>query len=508
MIATLNSTTPQLEELKARVTEIYDINAAVSVLSWDQATYMPSGGAGARGRQMALLRQMAHQKLVDPRLGQLLADLETGQKNGDYHSPEASLIRITRRNYQRAIQVPGDFVAQFSAHRSRCYEAWAKAKEEDNFALVQPELEKTLDFTREYAGFFSGYDHIADPLIEEVDYGMTTATLRPLFAQLRQKLVPLVEAISSCPQPDVSCLQQGFDRQKQLQFTLNLLRQVGYDFRRGRQDESLHPFTTSFSIGDVRITTRVRENNLTEALFSTIHEMGHAFYEQGLDPSLEGTPLAEGTSAGVHESQSRLWENLVGRSPEFWQYFYPQLQGIFPEQLKDVALDQFYRAINRVERSLIRTDADEVTYNLHVMIRFDLELELLEGSLEVRDLPEAWNARYQSDLGVCPESDRQGVLQDVHWYTSTLGAMFQCYTLGNIMSAQIYQAALQDLPHIKDNIAQGDFAPLHQWLIEHIYQFGSVYTPLELMQKVTGSDLTITPFVDYIEQKYRQLYDF
>ncbi|HBQ98698.1 MAG TPA: carboxypeptidase, partial [Cyanobacteria bacterium UBA11691] len=301
---------------------------------------------------------------------------------------------------------------------------------------------------------------------------------------------------------------QGFDRQKQLQFTLNLLRQVGYDFDRGRQDESLHPFTTSFSIGDVRITTRVRENDLTEALFSTIHEMGHAFYEQGLDLTLEGTPLGEGTSAGVHESQSRLWENLVGRSPEFWQYFYPQLQEMFPEQLKLVSLDTFYRAINRVERSLIRTDADEVTYNLHVMIRFDLELELLEGSLEVRDLPDAWNARYQSDLGVCPPSDRLGVLQDVHWYTSTLGAMFQCYTLGNVMSAQIYQAALQDLPHLKDNIAQGNFAPLQNWLIDRIYQFGSVYTPLELMQNVTGSDLKITPFLDYIQQKYRQLYDF
>lgn len=323
MIATLKSTTPQLEELKTRVTEIYDINAAVSVLYWDQSTYMPSGGAGARGRQMALLRQIAHQKLTDPSLGKLLADLQTQEKTWDYSSPEASLIRLTYRNYQRAIQVPGDFVAQFSAHRSRCYEAWAKAKEEDNFALVQAELEKNLDFTRQYANFFSGYDHIADPLIEEVDYGMTTATLRPLFAQLRKELVPLVEAISSCPPLDVSCVQQGFDRQKQLQFTLNLLRQVGYDFYRGRQDESLHPFTTSFSIGDVRITTRVRENDLTEALFSTIHEMGHAFYEQGLDRTLEGTPLAEGTSAGVHESQSRLWENLSGDRQNFGSIFIP-----------------------------------------------------------------------------------------------------------------------------------------------------------------------------------------
>ncbi|WP_430540914.1 carboxypeptidase M32 [Roseofilum casamattae] len=506
-MSTLTPTSDRLQQLQTWVTEIHDIYAAAALLYWDRATYMPSQGVAARGRQMALLRQIAHQKMTDDRLGELLANLRS--QAGDFapHSAEASLIEVADRNYQRAVQVPSEFVARFSRHRTDCYDAWARAKEDDNFAIVQPKLEKTLELTQEYASYFSGYDHIADPLIEDVDYGMTVATLRPLFSQLRQELVPIVEAIAACPAPDTSCLQQTFDRQQQLDFTLDLLQQLGYDFSRGRQDESLHPFTTSFSIDDVRITTRVREDDLTEALFSSIHEMGHALYEQGFDRQLEGTPLAEGSSSGVHESQSRLWENLVGRSHQFWKYFYPQLQQKFPQQLADVSLDTFYRAVNNVERSLIRTDADEVTYNLHVMIRFDLELELLEGSLAVRDLPEAWNARYESDLGVRPPSDRLGVLQDIHWYTSNIGAMFQCYTLGNLMSAQLYDAVLKADPNLLENIAAGNFASLHRWLIDNVHQFGCRYTPSELIVKATGAELSIAPFLNYIRGKYSQLYD-
>jgi carboxypeptidase Taq len=263
---------------------------------------------------------------------------------------------------------------------------------------------------------------------------------------------------------------------------------------------------TNFSIGDVRITTRVYEDDLGQALFSTIHEMGHALYEQGINRSFEGTPLAGGTSAGVHESQSRLWENIVGRSYGFWQFFYPQLQAAFPAQLKAVPLDTFYRAINKVGRSLIRTDADEVTYNLHVMIRFDLELQMLEGSLDVRDLPEAWNERYRSDLGIVPESDSNGVLQDVHWYSGQIGGMFQCYTLGNLMSAQFFEAALAAHPEISTKIARGDFDTLHNWLKGNIYQHGCKYTAAELIGGVTGAPLGIEPFIRYIRQKYGQLY--
>jgi carboxypeptidase Taq len=262
----------------------------------------------------------------------------------------------------------------------------------------------------------------------------------------------------------------------------------------------------NFSVGDVRITTRVYENDLGQALFSTIHEMGHALYEQGINREYEGTPLAGGTSSGVHESQSRLWENMVGRSQSFWKYFYPQLQAAFPTQLDNVSLDTFYRAINKVGKSLIRTDADEVTYNLHVMIRFDLELQMLEGSLEVRDLPEAWNERYRSDLGIVPQTDRDGVLQDVHWYTGQIGGMFQGYTLGNLISAQFFEAALEAHPEISSEIAQGHCITLHNWLKDKIYQHGCKYTATELIRGVTGANLRIDPFIRYIQRKYGQLY--
>lgn len=503
---TIEKTPPKLLALKTRLAEINDIEAAASLLYWDQATYMPPGGAAARGRQLATLQEISHSKFIDPAIGQLLEDLGPYEASLPYDSDEASLIRVTRRKYERAARVPATFMAQFSQHRTDAYGVWVTARPENNFAAVQPYLEKTLEMSRELANFFPGYDHIADPLIDFADYGMKASFLRSLFADLREQLVPIVEAITAQRPPDDRCLHQFYPSSQQLTFTLKVIEQLGYDFQRGRQDQTHHPFMINFSTGDVRITTRVYENDLGQALFSSIHEMGHGLYEQGIDQSFEGTPLAGGTSAGVHESQSRLWENMVGRSRGFWEFFYPQLQGVFPDQLGNVSLDTFYRAINKVERSLIRTDADEVTYNLHVMIRFDLELQMLEGSLEIRDLPEAWRERYRSDLGIIPETDTNGVLQDVHWYTGQIGGMFQCYTLGNLMSAQFFEAALAAHPDILAKIEQGQFSTLHNWLKENIYQHGCKYTAAELIGGVTGAALHITPFIRYIRQKYGQLY--
>jgi carboxypeptidase Taq len=505
---TLEKIHPKLQELKNRLVEINDIESAASVLYWDQATYMPSGGAAARGRQLATLRQLAHEKFTDSAIAQLLEDLRPYEASLAYDSNAASLIRITRRQYDRAVQVPATFMAEFSRHRTECYGAWAQARPENNFAAVQPYLEKTLELSREYANFFPNYDHIADPLIDGADYGMKAATVRSLFSELRQQLVPIVEAITSQPPVEDTCLRQHFPEVEQIAFSHKVIKQLGYDLQRGRQDKTLHPFMTRFSVGDVRITTRVYENHLSQALFSSIHETGHALYEQGISPELEGTPLANGTSSGVHESQSRLWENLVGRSRNFWQFFYPQLQSAFPTQLGNVTLDSFYRAINKVERSLIRTDADEVTYNLHVMLRFDLELEMLEGKLAVRDLPQAWNERFRTDLGIVPTSDSEGVMQDVHWYTDIIGGMFQGYTLGNLMSAQFYAAAIKAHPEIPTQIQQGHFTTLHNWLKTNIYQHGCKYTAAELMEQVTGSPLSIDPFIRYIQQKYSALYSF
>ncbi len=496
----------KLQELKTRLMEINDLNSAAALLSWDQSTYMPPGGAEARGRQMATLGRLAQEKLVDPAIGKLLDDLRPYEESLPYDSDDASLIRVSRRTFEQAVNIPPSFVAEFTNHNALSYQAWTEARPANDFNRVRPLMEKTLDYSRKMAEFFPGYSHIADPLINFADYGMKAREVSAIFAQLRKELVPIVKAITSQAPADDSCLKQFYPQQKQLDFGLKVIKKYGYDFNRGRQDLTHHPFMTKFSLGDIRITTRVRENDLGDALFSTLHESGHAMYEMGINQAYEGTPLAGGTSSGVHESQSRLWENIVGRSRGFWEHFYPQLQAEFPEQLGKVSLDTFYRAINIVQRSLIRTDADEVTYNLHVMIRFDLEMQMLDGSLSIRDLPEVWHERYENDLGVTAPSDQDGVLQDVHWYAFTIGGVFQGYTLGNILSGLYYQSALQAHPEIIGEIAQGKFDTLHNWLRTNIYQHGSKFTAAELTERVTGGPLRIEPYIQYLKTKYGELY--
>ena len=561
----------KLQELKTRLIEIDDLESAAALLHWDQSTYMPPGGASARARQLATLGRLAHEKFIDPAVGKLLEDLQPYEESLPYDSDEASLIRVTRRDYERAIKVPPSFTAQLNNHVAESYQVWAKARPANDFAIVRPYLEKTLDLSRQLANFFPGYEHIADPLIDFSDYGMKASTVRAIFAELRDQLVPLVQAITArhptstglSTSVDDSCLHQTFPEAQQLAFGREVIKRFGYDLERGREDKTPHPFTTGFSIGDVRITTRVKENNLGEALFSTMHEAGHALYEQGIHRDFEGTPLAQGTSAGVHESQSRLWENLVGRSQGFWKFvsvqvrrvvfgkvlnhcilwcskcpcwkpidcsticsrcvglcttncdtpperlrkfFYPKLQVVFPDQLGPVSLETFYRAINKVECSLIRTDADEVTYNLHIMQRFDFELDLLEGRLAVRDLPEAWRERFKTDLGIVPPDDRDGVLQDVHWYGGIIGGVFQGYTLGNILSAQFFEMALQAHPTIPTEIKEGEFGTLYNWLKESIYQHGQKHTASELIERVTGGPLSIKPYLRYLRSKYGELY--
>lgn len=496
----------KLQELKTRLLEVNDLNSANALLSWDQSTYMPSGGAAARGRQMATLGRLAHEKFIDPAIGKLLDDLRPYEESLPYDSDDASLIRVTRREYERHIKIPAEFVAQLNEQQAESYQVWTEARPANDFKRVQPYLEKTLELSRQLANYFPGYEHIADPLIDFADEGMKVATIRPLFANLRAQLVPIVQAITSQPVADDACLKQFYPEDRQLAFGQEVIKALGYDFKRGRQDKTHHPFMTKFSLGDVRITTRVTERELGDALFSTMHEAGHAMYEQGIRQDFEGTPLAGGTSSGVHESQSRTWENLVGRSRDFWVFFYPKLQAAFPAQLQDVSFETFYRAINKVERSLIRTDADEVTYNLHVMIRFDFEVALLEGTLAVRDLAEAWHARYQSDLGLRAPDDRDGVLQDVHWYGGNIGGSFQGYTLGNIMSAQFFNAAVQAHPAIRAEMRAGQFAALRGWLTQNVYQHGSKFTANEVIQRATGQPLSIEPYLNYLRTKYGELY--
>lgn len=496
----------KLQELKTRLLEIDDISAAASLLGWDQTTYMPPAGAPARGRQLATLGRIAHEKLIDPEVGRLLDALDPWAETLPYDSDEAALVRVARYDYEQSIKVPPQLMAEFSEHSAAAYQTWTQARPTNDFTAVQDNLAKTVDYSRQIADCFPGYDHIADPLIDFSDQDMKAESVRALFAELRQQLVPIVKAITEQEPADDSCLKQPYPEDEQLAFGMTIAKKYGYDLNRGRQDKTHHPFMTNFSIDDVRITTRVKENDLSEALFSTLHETGHALYELGVNHDFEGSPLARGTSSGVHESQSRLWENLVGRSRPFWNHYYSQLQAAFPTQLQNVPQDTFYRAINKVQPSLIRTDADEVTYNLHVMIRFDLELALLEGSLAVQDLPEAWHARYASDLGVRAPSDVDGVLQDVHWYAGIVGGSFQGYTLGNVMSALFFDRALQVHPNIPAEIAKGEFGTLHGWLKENIYRHGRKFTANELIERVTGGPLTIEPYIRYLCAKYGEIY--
>jgi len=496
----------ELALLKQRLQEIDDLRGAGSVLGWDQATYMPPGGAESRGRQLALLSRLAHERLTDPGIGRLLDSLEPWAEAQGTDSDAAALVRVTKRDYDRATRVPAAFIQRLSEHAAATYHVWERARPDNDFAAVRPLLETTVELSRELAGYHPPSAHPYDALIDLAEDGMTVAAVRALFTELRAGLVPLIEAIRARPEADDSCLNGKFPESVQQVFAEKVIRAFGYDYTRGRQDKTAHPFMTKLGRGDVRITTRYRDDCLSDGLFSTLHEAGHAMYEQGIDDALDGTPLFSGTTAGVHESQSRLWENLVGRSLPFWRHWYAPLKAAFPGVLDHVDVETFYRAINKVIPSLIRTEADEVTYNLHVMLRFDLELAMLEGTLAVADLPDAWRARVQSDLGVMPPDDRDGALQDVHWYGGIVGGAFQSYTLGNIMSAQFFAAARRDLADLDKQVGAGEFGPLRAWLTERIYRHGRKYTAPEIVQRATGEPLSIAPYLAYLNTKYGALY--
>jgi len=494
-----------LAKLKARMAQVDDLNAAAAVLGWDQTTYMPPGGAPARGRQLATLSQLSHERFTAPEVGQWLGELADWAAGRPDDDDDACLVRVVARDHARMTRIPNELVGRLSAHTAASYAAWEVARPADDFATMRPHLETTVALAREVAEHFP-HDHIADPLIDFADPGMTVVTVRTLFDALRPRLVELARAIAARPEPDTSCLRGTFDVAAQRAFGETVIRAFGFDFQRGRQDTTAHPFMTSFSIGDVRITTRFREDDVGDGLFSTLHEAGHAMYEQGVDPALEGSTLAGGASSGVHESQSRLWENVVGRSRGFWDHWYPELRATFPHALRAVEVDTFHRAINRVMPSLIRVDADEVTYNLHVMLRFDLELALLAGDLAVADLPGLWRERMTADLGVTPPDDRDGVLQDVHWFGGLVGGAFQGYTLGNVLSAQLFDAAVRAHPEIPGDIASGRYHVLRDWLTQNLYRHGRKYLPVDGVTRAVGAPMSIEPYMAYLQGKFGALY--
>ncbi|MGD8330061.1 MAG: carboxypeptidase M32 [Acidobacteriota bacterium] len=496
-------------ELKERLATIADLDAAAALLGWDQETYMPPGAIEARADQLTTLARLSHDAFTDARVGELLDEAEAEIGDAAYDSDDASLLRVTRRDWERATKLPSDLVARIAAATSRGQQAWQAARAASRFADFAPHLETIVALAREKAEAL-GYDHhIYDPLLDEYEPGMTTAQLEVVFAELREQLVPIVAALSpaggaaraqNTPPP----LDRRFDGQAQWDFGIAVMEDFGFDFERGRQDRSAHPFTTAFAATDVRVTTRIHEDFLPAGLFGTLHECGHGLYEQGVAAELGRSPLSGGASLGMHESQSRLWEILVGRSKVFWRHYFSLLRKAFGGTLEGTDVDRFYAAINSVCPSLIRVEADEVTYNLHIMLRFELEKDLLEERLAVADLPSAWNDGMETYLGIRPDNDANGVLQDIHWSMGAIG-YFPTYTLGNLMSAQIFSRVRSAIPDIELQIAEGDFTDLLTWLQRNIYRHGRKFTANELLARTGAGELSADSWLTYILAKYSDL---
>ena len=477
-------------------------------------TNMPPGGADGRSHAMATLAALAHEHFVRDDFGEALEAAEAEVKDLDPDSDEAGIIARLRRDFDKSRRVPTEWVRESKRTVGLAFNAWVEARKASSFPSFRPHLEKVLDVKRSYISFFEPYDSPYDPLLDDYEPGLKLAMVREIFSELREAQVPLVQAISERSDAvDDSFLHVAYDEQAQIDFGLEVIRDLGYDFERGRQDKAPHPFSQSLNRGDVRITNRVYPNQFGPALFGSMHEAGHAIYSQGIAPALDRIPSLSGSSLegahdaslGIHESQSRMLENLVGRSRAFWTAYYPRLQAAFPSQLGGVEVEAFYRGINRVERSLIRVDADEATYNLHILIRFEIEADLIEGDIAVADLPEAWNAKYEEILGLTPPDDRRGVLQDIHWSDGYFG-YFPTYTLGNLISLQLWQKLSEDLPDLEVQISRGEFGELVGWLNEKIHRHGGKYEPMDLLNRVTGEDLSAKPYLDYLTDKYSEIY--
>ena len=493
----------KLEQLKERLGEVEDIGRAASVLGWDQQVNMPPGGSEARGQQLATLSKIAQEKFIADEVGRLIDDLKKELDGAD--TDEAALVRVAARNYDKAKRVPPSFIAEQAIATSKAFDAWLEARGKSDFSIFQPHLEKVVELVHKYVSFFPPGDHPYDTLLDDYEPGMKTSDVKAIFDRLRPKQVKLIKAIAASKQVKSDFLFKKYNEKKLNDLGVQVITKFGYDWTRGRQDKAPHPFESNFSVNDVRITTRYEEENPLAMLFSTMHEAGHALYEQGVNPAYERTPLAGGTSLAIHESQSRMWENLVGRSLPFWEHFYPSFKKTFASQLEGVSLKSFYRAINRVEPSFIRVNADEATYNLHIMLRLELEIGMVEGTIAVRDLPEIWNTKMQEYLGITPPNDAQGVLQDIHWSSGLIG-YFSTYALGNLVSAQLWEKIKKDIQGLEDQIRKGDFSELLAWLRKNIHRHGQKYEPQRLVEMVTGSTISPEPYVRYLTKKYSEIY--
>ncbi|MEA2293299.1 MAG: carboxypeptidase Taq, partial [Solirubrobacteraceae bacterium] len=486
---------------RAQLAELMDLHGAAALLAWDQNTYMPPGGADARADQLATLERLWHARLVDPALARLLDALEPWAAGIDPDGDDARLIRVARRDHEKAVRVPEALAVGMAREGARGYAAWIAARETGDFGRFRDPLARQVELRREYAACFPEAAHPYDVLLDDFEPGMTTAEVRPLFEALVTALKPLVAdaADADDAEPMNGVFAGDFAVDAQRAALESILGELGFDRRHWRLDASPHPFAQSPGHGDIRITSRYRSDDLAFSLYSGLHEFGHGLYDANLGPELRRTPLHECASLGIHESQSRTWENLVGRSRPFCGWLLPHLQRLLPG-FDGLSADALYRGVNAVQRTLIRTEADETTYNLHVALRMDLELALLEARLEVDDLPAAWATGMRDLLGLEVPDDARGVLQDVHWAQGSFG-YFPTYTLGNLMAAQLWQQVREDLPDLDERIGAGEFRPLRDWLREHVHRHGRKYTQRELLRRATRQELSVEPFLEYLRAK-------
>ncbi len=492
----------KLEKLKNILGAVSDLRAASELLDWDMRTYMAPGSIDSRSLQLATLGEIAHEKITSREFGKLIGKLRHKAKKLDPDSDDRRLIEKVCRDYEKEHRLPAEWVRRNAEACSRASSAWERAREEKNFKIFAPHLQELLDLTFERLSWFEPYEHPYDPLLDRFDEGVTCAELEPVFARLKKEQSAIIRSALEKPAPDTSFLNGSFPAAKQIKLTEEVLTRMGYDWNCGRQDTTVHPFTTTIGLYDVRVTTKVFPGKPFSALFSSVHEGGHALYEQGIDKRYARTPFGDGASFSVHESQSRLWENLVARSPEFWQFWYPRVQKLYPAALKNVPMKKFLAALNIVEASPIRVEADELTYNMHIILRFELEKAMLEGKLKVADLADAWNAGMKDLLGIEIRNDTEGVLQDVHWAMGEFG-YFPSYAIGNVISAQLWNAALKDLPEIPQSIAQGDYTPLREWLRSHVHIYGAKYSTSEILKIATGNGtLDPAPYLKMLKHKY------
>jgi carboxypeptidase Taq len=488
------------EELKRRLGEVSDLQGAAAVLMWDQLVMMPKGGAAVRSERLATLTRLAHERFAGDEVGDLLEQLRELEAELPFDSDEASLIRVTHRDWDKRHRVPAELAAEMARHASQADKAWIAARAASDYAAFRPWLEKTLGLKRRYVECFEPADDPYDILLDDFEPGLTTAVVEPVFDRLKEGLTPLIAASHDEPEP---FMDGPFPVDRQDELSLHVLERFGYTPDDWRLDPTVHPFCQSFATSDIRLTTRYDEGDL-HSLFSAMHEFGHGVYERGVSTELERTPLASGASMAMHESQSRLWENLVGRSLPFWRWAYPVTQKAFPKVLGGVELERFHRAINRVRPSFIRVDADETTYGLHIILRFELERQLLAGTLSLDDLPEAWNAKMSEYLGLDVPEDRVGVLQDIHWSGGMVG-YFPSYQLGNVISVQIWEKLREALPDLYDQLERGEFGELRDWLGENIYRHGRKFTTTELLERIVGGGIDPEPYLAYLREKLSTL---